>query len=265
MATRRYTAVEKGKSIAHHPMEPTRKRIRAPDFDTSDLIKENALTLIGRVTNARAQPIDSLIASLPRNWTLRGRVTGSGLGKSCFQFRFELEEDMRKVLANRPYSYHHWMVILQKREHVTSPLFPSEIPFWIRLQRLPLHFWHENLPWHIGREIGNLEDFQISKTSAKIRVLMDGLQPLIKEAVIDFDSGEELAVSLDYENLKSHYSSWFRLCHQASDCPFASTARYLDTMEKRRYREELTGATRSSDGSPARPPPQRNDTSQAPL
>ncbi|KAL0676994.1 hypothetical protein Bca4012_004975 [Brassica carinata] len=36
-------------------------------------------------------------------------------------------------------------------------------------------------------------------------------------------------------------------------------------MEKRRYREELTGATRSSDGSPARPPPQRNDTSQAPL
>lgn len=141
------------------PQGPERKRIRAPEIDTSALIKDNTLTLIGRVTNAKEQPVGSLISSLPRNWSLQGRVTGADLELNSLQFHFEQEEDMKKVLANRHYYYHNWMVILQKWEPIISPTFPSHIPFWIRLQGLPLHFWHDKVIHKIGHELGHMEDY----------------------------------------------------------------------------------------------------------
>ncbi|CAG7903043.1 unnamed protein product [Brassica rapa] len=160
MDSRRFTAAEKGKAQLQNNQDQPRKRIRAPEIDTSALIMDNNLTLIGRVSNPREQPIGALISSLPRKWSLRGTVVGVDLGQNCFQFRFDLKEDL------------------------------LNIPFWIRLHGLPLHYWHEKMIYNIGQDLGTLEDYHISKTSAKIRVSMDGLKPIIKEAIIEFDSGE---------------------------------------------------------------------------
>lgn len=99
--------------------------VSAPEFDTSTLIKENALTAIGRVVKPKDQPIGALFSALPRKCSLKGGISGSDLGLHCFQFRFELEEDLLKVLAQRPYHYNHWIVILQRWEPVISPTFPS--------------------------------------------------------------------------------------------------------------------------------------------
>lgn len=66
VASRRYTTSEKGKQFYTQPKDGERKRIRAPEIDTSALIEENTLTLIGRVTNAKEQPVEALISTLPR-------------------------------------------------------------------------------------------------------------------------------------------------------------------------------------------------------
>lgn len=192
MASRRYSAAEKGKGTIPQSEQVPKKRVRAPIFDTSALIKDNARTLLGRVTNSGEQPIGSLISALPRKWTLKGSVTGSDLGHLCFQFRFELEEDLLQVLKDRPFRYNHWMVILQRWEPVISPLFPSQIPFWIRLHGLPLHYWHEKMIYSLGQDLGTQEDYKITKTSARIKISIDALKPLIKSAMVEFDSGEEL-------------------------------------------------------------------------
>ena len=64
--------------------EPTIKRIKAPYVDNSVLIKENALTLIGRVTNRKEQNMASLLPYLTRKWNLVGKISGSDLGNDCF-------------------------------------------------------------------------------------------------------------------------------------------------------------------------------------
>ncbi|KAH0893067.1 hypothetical protein HID58_055496, partial [Brassica napus] len=43
---KRFSAADKGKSIVGNPSVPPRIRIHAPDFDLSELIKENMLTLV---------------------------------------------------------------------------------------------------------------------------------------------------------------------------------------------------------------------------
>jgi len=99
---------------------------------------------------------------------------------------------MQKVLENRPYHYDQWMVILQKLEPVISASFSSKIPFWIELQGLPKHFWQPQMLKTIGEELGDIMDMEITLSAAKIRVQIDGLQPLIKETVVGFPDGSKL-------------------------------------------------------------------------
>lgn len=99
------------------------KRIKASRIDNSGLIKQNELALIRRIPNPREQKISALIPALPRQRNLLGRITGSDLESNCFLFRFEKEEDLRRVLDNRPYHFAYWMVILQGGNQ--SSLLPS--------------------------------------------------------------------------------------------------------------------------------------------
>lgn len=80
------------------------------------------------------------------------------------------------------------MVILQRWEPVICSTFPSQIPFWIDVKGLPLHFWHEKVIYNIGLELGTLDDYIISQTSLRMRVSLNGLNPIIKDAIVDFDT-----------------------------------------------------------------------------
>lgn len=177
------------------------------------------LTLVGRFTNQREQKMSSVLPYLAKTWNLVGSSLGSDLGNGCFQFRLNSEEDLRAVLNNRPYQYGRWMVIVQRWEPIISPSFPSQIPFWISLRGIPLHYWHEKVVRNIGLELGELETYEVTKSTSRVRVMIDGLKPLIMEAAMDFDSGEESIISLDYEKLGNHCLYCYRLSHLQSQCP----------------------------------------------
>ena len=210
----------KGKGLAREEPSPPRKRIRiqAPDLDTSDLIQENSLTLIGRLTNPAAQRLWSLIPFLSNRWNLKGKAIGSDLGRGFFQFRFDFEEDIQKVLENRPYHFDQRMVILQRWEPIISPSFPSKIPFWIQLDGLPLHYWKPTMLKSIGEQLGEYVKQDLTPTTAMIQVLIDGFKPLIMETMIDFADGSEALVTLTYKKLRGHCFYCFRLSHEEKDC-----------------------------------------------
>lgn len=198
---------------------PPRKRIKAPVLDTAELIEANALTLMGRLTNPAAQRLWSMFPFLSNRWNLKGKAIGSDLGKGCFQFKFDLEEDLQKVLDNRPYHYDQWMIILQRWEPVISDSFPSMIPFWIELQGLPKHYWQPEMLTTIGEELGEILDMEITSAYVKLRILINGLQPLIKETVVEFPDGKEALVFLEYKQLKTHCQHCLRLSHETKLCP----------------------------------------------
>lgn len=230
---RSFKKEEKGKGkLTDQPTRP-RIRIRASDLDTSRLIRENSLTLIGRVTNRREQNMASLLPYLTRKWNLVGRTHGSDLGNDCFQFRFQDEKDMRTVLENRPYQFNRWMIILQQWEPVISPTFPSQIPFWINLKGIPLHFWDERVIRDIGQELGHLESYSLTQTTARVKVMMDGLKPLPQDTVLEFSAGEECVITLEYEKLENFCNYCMKLSHLAHDCPI----KLLDGAQETRKRD----------------------------
>lgn len=111
------------------------------------------------------------------------------------------------------------MVILQRWEPIISSSFPSKIPFWIDIQGLPKHYWKPKMINNIAEEIGELMDHEITSSHAKIKVLLAGLRPLLKETIVEFPEGGEVLVTLDYKNLKNHCLHCLRLTHEKKDCP----------------------------------------------
>ncbi|CAA7038821.1 unnamed protein product [Microthlaspi erraticum] len=111
---RRFTQTEKGKGVVP-PTEPPRVgRVKVPDFDISELMKQHNLTIIGRLTNPKIQRLWSLLPFFSEHWKTSSPPVGADLGQGSFQFTFETKEDMEMVLENRPYHYAHWMLIIQQ-------------------------------------------------------------------------------------------------------------------------------------------------------
>ena len=71
----------------------------------------------------------------------------------------------------------------------------------------------------IGEELGKVLDQEITSSSVKVKILLDGLQPIIKETIVEFPDGREAIVYLDYKNLKNHCSHCHRLTHEKKFCP----------------------------------------------
>lgn len=157
------------------------------------------------------------------------------------------------MLDNRPYHFANWMLILQRWEPMIAPAFPSQIPFWIQLKSLPLHYWKEEMGIYIGRAIGTYEEQILTRTTPKVRVMIKGLQLLITETIIGFSRGEECLVSLEYDKLEKHCSKCKRLTHEVKDC----LGREVPTKSQR---AELPPAPRRSPPRYKSPEPQKEYT-----
>lgn len=217
---RRLSYAEKGKAPAGSPPPPPRTaRVRVPAFDSSELIRKHSLTLVGRLSNPKVQRIWSLIPFLSEHWNCETRPVGADLGQGCFQFQFASERDLLKVLDNQPYHFAHRMIMIQRWEPSMSPSFLNQIPFWIQVQGIPLHLWSEKTLRCIANDIGTFDQTEITSTVAKMRVFINGLQPLIRKTTIEFDEGPEVKATLVYEKLHGFCSTCHSLCHSKKDCP----------------------------------------------
>lgn len=172
-----------------------------------------------RVTNQSTQKIWALIPFFTELWKTDRRPVGSDLGNGLFQFQFAQEEDLLAVLEKRPYHYAKWMVIVQRWEEPTvSRDFPSLIPFWIMVQGIPIHLWAEETIQELDENLGLFEKLEITSTTVKMRVQINGLLPLIKSSVIDYSNGDEVTATFVYEKLERHCSKCHRLDHEIRDC-----------------------------------------------
>ncbi|KAL0692997.1 hypothetical protein Bca4012_060177 [Brassica carinata] len=248
MAHRRISSAEKGKGIELSSQQPSRlARVKAPLPDNSELLRKHSLTLIGRVTNKSTQKVWSLIPFFTEHWKTEFKPIGADLGNGLFQFQFELESDLLAVLEQRPYHYARWMVILQRWEPTVSPNFPSLIPFWIKVQGLPVHLWTEPIIRVIGEDIGLYEKAEITPLTARMRVHIDGLLPLIKTSVVEFPNGDSVTTTLLYERLDKHCSKCLRLDHELKECLVArAEKKALQAAQEEGSGKDLTHANQNA-------------------
>lgn len=147
-----------------------------------------------------------------------------------------------------------------------SPHFPSLIPFWIKVQGLPVHLWTEETIECIGKDIGIYEKAEITILSARMRVHVNGLLPLITKSVVEYPNGDEVAITLVYERLDKHCTKCLRLDHELKECLVArAEAKEKASQESNEGRSNLkldqdSGSVRGGPIAPAQDKPSRRET-----
>lgn len=167
------------------------------------------------------------------------RVTGTDLGLGKFQFDFEKEEDIEMVLKHQPYHFDYWMLALARWQPKKSQLYPSEIPFWVRVLGAPMEFRTVPTFESIGNAIGRTVTVDVDH--ARIQVVVDGFKELCLETTVDFIGGN----SMMEKRLQSNYGTRSclgtiksaQVCHKDGKCPLDKKNGKQIPKRKREARE----------------------------
>ncbi|WZZ07786.1 hypothetical protein YC2023_093707 [Brassica napus] len=222
--------------------EGMRKRLKisVPHFDNSALVKTFSKTLLGRCMNPEKQEMRTLISNLLKIWKFEDKVVGTDLGFGKFQFDFEKEEDLEGVLKLQPFHFDYWMLSLARWQSKKSLLYPSEIPFWVRVIGVPGEFKTVSTFESIGGAIGRT--VAVDLDHSRVQVVVDAFKELCFETTVDFTGGEfyegeEVPVSLRYEKLFGYCEVCGSLCHKDDVCPLDAKNGKKSPEKKREGRE----------------------------
>lgn len=127
-----------------------------PDEDNSSQIAIYKHSLVGRMFHQGGRSIHAMMALLPKPniWNVEGGVWGISLGKSRFQFDFESERDLQKILSKRPRHFNQWSFSIERWEPYVSEAYPNTITLWIKTIGIPSMYWMEKTLKAFGDSLG---------------------------------------------------------------------------------------------------------------
>ena len=148
------------------------------------------------------------------------------MGENRVLFTFRDEIDMERVIANGPWSFDKFLIILQRIEdddQIAQIKF-RHISLWVQIHNMPVRHLTEEAGWKIGATLGTVErvgtedERRGGGNYVRIRVRMDAQKPLCRGRKIGLDGKREMLVSFKYERLPN-FCYWCGLItHGKSDC-----------------------------------------------
>ncbi|CAL9222735.1 unnamed protein product, partial [Arabidopsis halleri] len=210
-----------------------------PQVDNSALLARLQLSLVGRMFHLGGRSIEALVSLLPKEhiWDVEGKVRGVSLGGSRFQFFFESEADIQKILNKRPCHFNKWSFALERWQPHIGTSFPNSMTFWIRLEGIPSEFWTEETLRNFGNSFGTT--LLVDTTNGRIQVTVQADAPLRFNKPAQLQTGEIVKVKLFYEKLYRWCIHCRRLCHEIEACPL------LDSDQKALLSSANGGLNRS--------------------
>lgn len=135
----------------------------------------------------------------PHIWDVEGRVCGLALGNSQFQFDFDSEADIVKVLAKRPCHFSKWSFSLERWAPHIHDDFPNTMTFWTRVEGISTHFWLPKVFDRIGSALGQV--VVVDARASRMQITLNGDLHLYFEIKVMLPSGDIVPIKLSYEKL----------------------------------------------------------------
>lgn len=122
-----------------------------PQFTVVDA---NETSPMGRLLNPDCQSTSRMIEYMPTAWRVYGRVRGIVLSGDRFQFIFQREEDLQTVLKDRPWSYNHWAMLLERWTASPPDDFLTTMSVWIRIRHIPANHFTTKTMYKLASKVG---------------------------------------------------------------------------------------------------------------
>lgn len=227
--------------------------IRVPAFDNSDLIEKFKLTLVGRMFHSDGRSVQALLKHMPRwqIWDVEGRVRGTNLGNNKFQFDFDKEEDLQKVLQRRPCHFNKWSFSLERWIPTIKADFPNTMLLGATVSGVPLHYKKLETFQSVGNALGTFDSADVE--GGRVKVVINGDLPLKFECKVGFDNGDIVKVTIKYEDLHMHCFTCKRITHEEGICPeLTDSQREKNRLQRIEMKVQEDRATQEAFSNPQR-------------
>ena len=233
--------------------EDNEEIIRVPAFDNSDLIEKFKLTLVGRMFHSDGRSVEALLKHMPKRriWDVEGRVKGTNLGNDKFQFDFDKEEDLLKVLQRRPCHFNKWSFSLERWIPTIKEDFPNMLLLWATVSGIPIHYKKLETYQSVGSALGTYDSADIE--GGRVKVFINGDLPLKFECKVGFDNGDVVKVTIKYEDLHRHCYTCKRITHEEGTCPnLSEVQREKNRLLRIEQKDQEERATKEAFSTPYR-------------
>ena len=162
---------------------------------------------------------------IKHKWALKGHASVLAMENGFMSFDFSYMQDLAGILCEGKWAIGHSTLVLQKWSSSLNlnDSFFVQAPVWVRLPKLPLEFWNEDIFVGIARTFGEL--LSIDPTTASKRRLN------FSRICIGVREGTDMPVSialhsklgvhtqkLIYETIPFAYFLYLKAGHKAHQC-----------------------------------------------
>lgn len=173
----------------------------------------------------RALSMDAVAKTFKPLWRANNGFTVSKEGSHKALFIFDNKDDVDRILSSEPWSFHKYLVVLERYERQTplEDLKFDKVSFWVQVHNIPIGYWNKSIAEDICEAIRRVDrSTKVSDSEGgsyvRVRVTLDVYQPLCRGRVVTFEGGGKIWVSFRYERLPNicYWCGCFN--HNDRDC-----------------------------------------------
>lgn len=203
-------------------------------------LKQCKNSIIGKLLASKQISKQILHSSLMGIWCNPTGFKITELENNLYQFSFEKEVDINRILKGEPWIIRNvWLKLyLWNRNTNIQELDFTHAPLWIQVWGLPLHCKTIAMGHQIGAQIGKLEEAAIyeypnNAKIIKVKVQYNISNPILAGMYIDNENDEINWVDFRYENLPLFCFKCGLIGHSNDNCEEISTKLSTRTVNTR--------------------------------
>lgn len=192
-----------------------------PEFCSSE---KNICSLVGRTLNPDCQQMSSLVRDMPRKWQLYHRVRGVALTQEKFQFIFQHEHDLERILEKGVHTFNEWAIVIDRWVENPPEDYLKFMPIWVQIRNIPVNHYTTQAITALGEIVGQVMEVAFDPLQpqvndfVRVRVKFDVSNPLRRSKVVNFKGGP-VTIFFDFERVQKRCFTCQRLTHEQGKCP----------------------------------------------
>lgn len=189
-------------------------------------VKITANCLVGKILLTRGVNLEGLRSAIRQAWRSIKEVKIESMGSNVFLFKFDTEEDKKRVLMGGPWHFDRALIVLTEPRgigDIHKQVF-THISFWVQFHNVPIMCMHKEAIHKLGEKVGMVEevdtdeDGECIKAFARVRISIDITTPLKKIIFLQPEGEMKIPIAVLYEKLPDFCFCCGMLGHQYREC-----------------------------------------------
>lgn len=238
--------------------------IQVSDEGRMDEIDGCVLSLIGKFLTCKPFNRKAAKNTLRRAWGLEKGLHISEVGINLFQFKFQSEYELDRILKGGPWTFDNQLLMLTRWRPGMSAtnVVLEHASLWVQIWGVPFDMLSPNVATEVGNRMGVVEDVESRRRTddqiffLRVRVALPISKPLRRGGFLLGSDGKRHWVTYKYERLPlfCHYCGV--LGHDIRHCPEHFAAAKKENPVEYQYGDWL-----KADSGRSKSPPRRSKTS----